>query len=119
MNEPRWEDLVGIPHARLDCYAVVWEFYARSGIALPKLEQLLANPAAAAELAGFESVTDPPRVGDVICMWDFKPGLAEHLGVLVDGRRVLHSCEASGRVQLTPLEALERLGRIVRRLRHR
>jgi hypothetical protein len=103
----------------LNCYGVVWEFYARAGIVLPKLEQLVADPAAAAEIAGFEAVADAPRVGDVLCMWDVKPGLSEHLGVLVDGRRVLHSAEASGRVQLTPLEALERLGRITRRLRYR
>lgn len=111
-----WEDLLNRPHAEMNCYNLVREYFRRAGVFVPEIEIAKASPESTPAMFQFRVVSSAPEEGDIVETWDKTPGIVEHLGVVVSDRRMLHSSAARGRVHLTPLRVVER--NIIRILRY-
>lgn len=127
-----WAQYVGAPFAaggrgpQYDCWGLIVAIYRRHlGIVLPDYGEISAHDLArvAREMAtgkdgdGWRPV-DVPQAFDVALMRSGRGGrLVVHVGVMVDGRRLLH-VEAASAAVVVPVTHISVAGRIMGYRRH-
>ncbi len=122
-----WANYVGLPFEdggrgpySFDCWGLVREIYAdRLGVALPSYGEISARDLAriartmgGAKDDGWQAI-NVPRALDVVLMRSGRGGsCVVHVGVMVDGRRVLH-VEAAAATAVVPLTHISVAGRVM------
>lgn len=108
-------DLVGIPfrwrgrdRTGVDCWGLLVLWYHEHGVKIEDPWTHTEEPGEGALRAfadslgssSWEPVVGPPQPGDVLAYDLHGRGMADHCGVFLPGRRVLHACRSVGVVSV-------------------
>lgn len=91
---PIAHNFIGRPWSELPCYEMVVAYYAAQGITLRPYEAYWTGAATEAGRMEWQAVSEPEE-GDLIVM-NLTGRAADHVGVYIDGGRILHSTEYAG-----------------------
>ena len=110
-----WGKYIGVPFvdggrdlAGFDCWGAIWLAYRERGIKLPSYGEVSALDLrrVAREIEGGQEAWRPvktPREFDVVLLRIQSRAWVGHVGLMVDGRRMLHTEKASAAV-VVPLD---------------
>ncbi len=105
-----WGKYIGVPFedggrtlAGFDCWGAIWLAYRERGIELPDYGEISALDLrrVAREIEGGQEAWQPvetPREFDVVLLRLYNRRWIGHVGLMVDGRRMLHTEKASAAV---------------------
>ena len=105
-----WGKYIGVPFvdggrdlAGFDCWGAIWLAYAERGIDLPDYGEISALDLrrVAREIEGGQEAWQPveePREFDVVLLRLYNRRWIGHVGLMVDGRRMLHTEKACSAV---------------------